>query len=63
MASTSLNDEEIKEYFETDSKVKERAVELAHLIKNSKHTVIYTGAGLSTAAGIADFRGIHAFLL
>jgi hypothetical protein len=57
MASTALNEEKIKKYFETDAKVNELSCELVNLIKNSKHTVIYTGAGLSTAAGISDSRG------
>ena len=57
MASTALNSDEITEFFDTDAKVKELSLVLANLIRNSKHTVVYTGAGLSTSAGIADFRG------
>lgn len=57
MASTALNTDEIIEYFDTPEIVKARVEELAKLIATSKHCVIYTGAGISTSAGISDFRG------
>lgn len=57
MADTAIKTEEEKqEYFDTPEVLDAKLTELAQLIKNSKHFVSFTGAGLSTGAGIPDYR-------
>ncbi|KAL3692634.1 hypothetical protein R1sor_006285 [Riccia sorocarpa] len=46
--------EELEESVEV---VRDKARQLANMLRSSKYAVVYTGAGLSTAAGIPDFRG------
>ncbi|CAG0898322.1 unnamed protein product [Darwinula stevensoni] len=47
----------LPEIFDSPSKVDEKVKRLAEWMRGSKHTVLHTGAGISTAAGIPDFRG------
>ena len=57
MANTALKtDEEKMEYFDEPDVLEEKITRLADMIKNSKNMVAFTGAGLSTAAGIPDYR-------
>eukprot|EP01112_Ceratiomyxa_fruticulosa_P019526 TRINITY_DN6407_c0_g2_i1.p1 TRINITY_DN6407_c0_g2~~TRINITY_DN6407_c0_g2_i1.p1 ORF type:complete len:206 (+),score=43.43 TRINITY_DN6407_c0_g2_i1:90-707(+) len=45
------------EYFDDVSTVIETAKQFAEFWKNSFHSVIFTGAGISASAGIATYRG------
>ena len=57
MASTAIHKEEEKtEYFDSPEVLDQKCAKLAQLIKDSKHFVGYTGAGISTGCGIADYR-------
>lgn len=52
-----MNKEEIKEFYDSEADLDKKVEELAKLVLKSKHMVAYTGAGISTSAGIPDFRG------
>ncbi|KAJ1085227.1 hypothetical protein NDU88_005360 [Pleurodeles waltl] len=47
----------LPEVFDPQDELERKVQELAELVKNSSYTVFHTGAGISTASGIPDFRG------
>uniref|UniRef100_A0A7S4NFL9 protein acetyllysine N-acetyltransferase n=1 Tax=Paramoeba aestuarina TaxID=180227 RepID=A0A7S4NFL9_9EUKA len=58
MASTAHSDpEQIKERYDPPEVLEKKIDQLADLVRNSNHFVVFTGAGISTDAGIPDFRG------
>uniref|UniRef100_A0A672UZQ9 NAD-dependent protein deacylase sirtuin-6 n=1 Tax=Strigops habroptila TaxID=2489341 RepID=A0A672UZQ9_STRHB len=47
----------LPEIFDPPEEVERKVRELAELIRSSSNVVFHTGAGISTASGIPDFRG------
>lgn len=47
----------LPEKFDSPEEVEKKVQMLAEWVKESSHTVFHTGAGISTSAGIPDFRG------
>lgn len=58
MAHTAHRDARMLEEIETSpEKLQQQAREAAGLIRAAHHIVVFTGAGISTSAGIPDYRG------
>eukprot|EP00928_Gymnodinium_smaydae_P021266 TRINITY_DN18280_c1_g1_i2.p1 TRINITY_DN18280_c1_g1~~TRINITY_DN18280_c1_g1_i2.p1 ORF type:complete len:552 (-),score=66.54 TRINITY_DN18280_c1_g1_i2:61-1716(-) len=58
MAHTAHKDEEMmREHNDAADVLEGKIRNLSHMIRESKRIVVFTGAGISTSAGISDFRG------
>eukprot|EP01061_Rhynchopus_euleeides_P027172 TRINITY_DN44256_c0_g1_i1.p1 TRINITY_DN44256_c0_g1~~TRINITY_DN44256_c0_g1_i1.p1 ORF type:complete len:534 (+),score=211.02 TRINITY_DN44256_c0_g1_i1:78-1679(+) len=58
MAYTAHSDPKMQEVLhETPEAVTQKCDELVRMIREAKRVCVFTGAGVSTAAGIADYRG------
>ena len=64
MVDTAIKDEEEKkEYFDSEEELELKIDQLVEWIKEANHFIAFTGAGISTAAGVADFRsGVNTVL-
>ena len=57
MADTAIkSEEEKKEYFDPPEVLDTKITMLAEMILSSSHMTAFTGAGISTACGIPDYR-------
>ena len=57
MADTAIKtEEEKKEYFDSPEVLDQKIEMLAEMVIMSQHMVAFTGAGISTAAGVPDYR-------
>ena len=55
--SAHKDPEHIREHFESVDDLEYKSRKVAELIRDSSHLIVFTGAGISTSAGIPDFRG------
>lgn len=64
MADTAIRtEEEKKEYFDSPEELEAKVTQLAEWILTSQYFTAFTGAGISTAAGIPDYRSGYGTVL
>ncbi|XP_076074766.1 NAD-dependent protein deacetylase-like [Mytilus galloprovincialis] len=51
--------EQTAEFHDSEECFQKEALRIAALLRDSAYCIGFTGAGISTAAGIGDYRGIH----
>ena len=56
MSTAHKTEEEKKEYFDTPDELEAKISQLAEWVQESEYFTAFTGAGISTSAGIADYR-------
>ena len=52
-----LNLSKCDEIRDSPEELEQKCLRLAHMIQAANHVIVYTGAGISTAANIPDYRG------
>lgn len=63
MESAHKTEEEKQEFFDSEEVLEKKINTFIEMLKNSKHFIAFTGAGISTSSGIADFRsGVNTVL-
>eukprot|EP01122_Echinamoeba_exundans_P016842 TRINITY_DN8666_c0_g1_i1.p1 TRINITY_DN8666_c0_g1~~TRINITY_DN8666_c0_g1_i1.p1 ORF type:complete len:396 (+),score=59.93 TRINITY_DN8666_c0_g1_i1:95-1282(+) len=55
--SAHSDPEQIKEIFDSEEQMEKNVDKIVNILNTCKHVVFFTGAGISTSAGIPDFRG------
>ena len=56
MSWSALSERDALEFFDAPAEVERKAREAAALLRAARHAIVFTGAGISTAAGVPDFR-------
>lgn len=56
MAWSARGEKDVAEFFDGPAELREKAKRVAAALRESRHAIAFTGAGLSTSAGIPDFR-------
>lgn len=63
METAHKTEEEKREFFDSEDILDKKVDKFVEMLKSSKHFIAFTGAGISTSAGIPDFRsGVNTIL-